>query len=108
MGAPGVDAEAALPPHACEVGAVQDLENEAEALLELGLPLLEDRRRCGDDDELRLLAKQELAGDEAGLDGLAEAGVVRDEEVDARESERLAQWLHLVGVDFDPSPERRL
>ena len=43
-----------------------------------------------------------------GLDGLAEAGVVGDEEVDARQTERLAQRLHLVGVDLDAGAERRL
>ncbi len=108
MGAPRVHAEAALAAHPRQVGAVEDLEHEAEALLELVLPLLEDRRRRGDDDGLRLLAQQQLAGDEARLDRLAEAGVVGDEEVDARQPERLAQRLHLVGVDLDAGAERRL
>ena len=91
-----------------DVVAVEDLEDEAEALLELGLPLLEHRRRRRDDDRLRLLAQQQLARDQAGLDRLAEAGVVGDEEVDAREPQRLAQRLHLVGVDLDAGAERRL
>ena len=91
-----------------EVGAVEDLEDEAEALLELGLPLLEHRRRRGDDDRLGLLAQQQLARDQARLDRLAEAGVVGDEEVDARQAQRLAQRLHLVGVDLDAGAERRL
>ena len=43
-----------------------------------------------------------------GLDGLAEAGVVGDEEVDAGHAERLAKRLHLVGVDLDAGPERGL
>ena len=51
--APRVHAEAALAPHPRQVGAVEDLEDEAEALLELALPLLEDRRRRRDDDRLR-------------------------------------------------------
>ena len=106
--APRVDAEAALAAHPRQVGAVEDLEHEAEALLELGLPLLEDRGRRRDDDGLGLLAQQQLARDEPGLDGLAEAGVVGDEEVDARQPERLAQRLHLVGVDLDAGAERRL
>ena len=108
MRAPRVHAEAALAAHPRQVGAVEDLEHQAEALLELGLPLLEDRGRRGDDDGLRLLAQEQLARDQARLDRLAEAGVVGDEEVDARQPERLAQRLHLVGVDLDAGAERRL
>ena len=106
--APRVHAEAALAAHPRQVGAVEDLEHEAEALLELGLPLLEHRRRRRDDDRLGLLAQEQLARDQAGLDRLAEAGVVGDEEVDARQAQRLAQRLHLVGVDLDAGAERRL
>ena len=108
MRAPRIHAEAALAPHPRQVGAVEDLEHEAEAVLELALPLLEHRGRRGDHDGLRLLAQEQLAGDQAGLDRLAEASVVGNEEVHAREPERLAQRLHLVGVDLDAGAERRL
>ena len=106
--APGVDAEAPLAAHSRDVGAVEDLEDQAEALLELALPLFEHRRRGGDDDGLRLAPQEQFAGDQAGLDGLAEAGVVGDEEVDAGQAERLAQRLHLVGVERDAGAERGL
>ena len=108
MRAPGVDAEAALAPHPGEVVAVDDLEQQTEAFLQLAAPLLEHRGRGGDDDVLDLLAEQQLLGDQAGFDRLAEAGVVGDEQVDPGELERLAQGLHLVGVDLDPGAERRL
>ncbi len=55
-----------------------------------------------------LLAQQQLARDQPRLDRLAETGVIGDEEVHAREPQRLAQRLHLVGVDLDPRSERRL
>ena len=105
---PGIHAEAALPAHPCQVRPVQDLEDQAEAFLELGLPLLDDGRRRGDDDGLRLATQQQLSRDEPGLDRLAETRVVRDEEADAGETQGLAQRLHLVGVDLDAGPERRL
>ena len=108
VGAPRVDAEASLLADPREPGAVEDDEEEAEAFLHLGLPLLQDGRGRGDDDRPGLLAKEQFAGDEAGFDGLAEAGVVGDEEVDARQAERLAQRLHLVGVDPDAGAKRRL
>jgi len=79
-----------------------------EALLELGLPLLQHRRRGRNDDGLGLPAQQQLTGDETGFDRLAQARVVGDEEVHAREPERFAKRLHLVGVDLDARPKRRL
>lgn len=106
--APRVHAKPTLAPHPRQVGAVEDLEHKAEALFELSLPLLQDRGRRRDDDGLRLLAQEQLARDQARLDRLAKSRVVGDEQVDARESKRLAQRLHLVGVNLDPGPERRL
>ena len=38
----------------------------------------------------------------------AEAGIVRDEQIHSRQQRRLAQRLHLVGVQLDASAERRL
>ena len=73
VGAPRIDAKAAFLADTREVHAVENHEEETEALLHLRLPLLQDGRGCGDHDRLRLLAQQQLAGDEAGLDGLAES-----------------------------------
>ena len=108
VGAPRVDSETPFLPDACEVRTVEDHEEEAEAFLHLSLPLLQHGRGRDDRDRPRLLSKQQLAGDETRFDGLAEAGVVGDEEVDARHSERLSERLHLVGVNLDARPERRL
>ena len=108
VGAPGVDAEAALPAQCRHVASVENHEHEPETILQLALPLFEHRRGYGGDDDLRLAAQEQLAGDQAGLDGLAEAGVVGDEEIDARQPQGLAQRLHLVGVDRDAGAERGL
>jgi len=58
-------------------------EDEAEALLELSLPLFEDRGRRHDDDGLRLLAQEQLARDQTRFDCLAETSIIGDEKVDA-------------------------
>ena len=108
VGAPRVDAEAAFPTHPGDVAPVENHEDQPETVLQLALPLFQHRRRHGGDDRLRLAAQEQLAGDQARLDGLAEAGIVRDEEVDARQPQRLAQRLHLVGVNRDAGAERRL
>ena len=46
--------------------------------------------------------------DQPGLDRLAEADVVGDQQVDARKPQRLAQRQQLVGVEPDAGAERRL
>ena len=85
VGHPRIHPEAALATHPTQVGAVEDLEHQTEAILQLALPLLQHRRRRGDDDRLRLPAQQQLPGDEPRLDGLAEPGVVGDEQIDPRQ-----------------------
>jgi len=90
------------------VSIVLPVYNEAETLVELGLPLLQDRRRRRDHDGLGLLAKKKLACNEAGLDRLSKAGVIGNEEIDARQAKRLAQRLHLVGINLYSGPEGRL
>ncbi len=47
-------------------------------------------------DEVDPLAEQQLLQDQAGLDGLAEADVVGDEQVGARQLERLLERRELV------------
>ena len=107
-GRPRVDAVAALLPDALDVIAVEDLEDQAEALFQFVLPLQEHGGRTGDDDFLHATPEQQLAGDQSGFDGLAEAHVVRDEEIHARQQKRLAQRLELVGVDADAGAKGRL
>ena len=106
--APGIHAETALLPDLREVGAVEDREQQAEALFHLRLPLLQHRGGGSDNDGVDFLPEQQLARDEAGFDGLAEAGIVRDEQIDPWQPERLAERLHLVGVDLDSGTKRRL
>ena len=62
VGRPGIDAVAPLLPDPGDVVLVEDLEDQAEAVLQLLLPLEEHRRRAGDDDVLDLLAEQAVRG----------------------------------------------
>jgi hypothetical protein len=102
LGGPGVDLVAALLAGLGDEVAVVDLEVEAEALVELFLPLEADAGGGDDEDEVDALAEEELLEDEAGLDGLAKADVVGDEEVGAGELEGLHEGRELVGLDVDP------
>jgi hypothetical protein len=90
VGGPGVDAEAALAAATGDEGAVVDLEAEAEAR-SISSCHCRQTRAGDDEDVVDALAQEQLLEDEAGLDGLAEADVVGDEEVGARELEGLHQ-----------------
>jgi len=63
--------------------------------------------RRGDDDRLRLLAQQQLAGDQAGLDRLANPDVVADEQPDRVQPQRHQKWHVLVGPRLDGNPGDR-
>jgi hypothetical protein len=107
-GRPGVDAEAAGAPAREDKLAVVQGELEAEALPELVAPLEGDGGRRGDDGAVDALPEEELVQDETGFDGLSEAHVVGDEEVDAGQGEGLAERFELVGVGDDAGAERGL
>jgi hypothetical protein len=107
-GLPGVDAEAAGASAGEDEVAVVEGEIEAEALPELVAPLEGDGGRRGDDGAVDALSEEELVQDESGFDGLAEAHVVGDEEVDAGQGEGLAERFELVGLGDDAGAERGL
>src|SRR5262245_23388689 len=54
------------------------------------------------------MAKHQLQQHEAGLNRLAEANVVRDEQVDARHLDRANDRIELIALDLDAAAERRL
>jgi hypothetical protein len=74
---------------------------EVEARLELGHPLLDEVRRAQHDEPLDVAAVEQLAGDERGLDGLADADVVGDEQAHRVELQRHEQRHELVGARLD-------
>jgi hypothetical protein len=61
-----------------------------------------------DDDPSYPVPQQHLLDDQAGLDRLAQAHVVGDEEVDSGHRERLGYRLELVLLDRDSAAERCL
>lgn len=101
MRRPGVYPEAAFAANTFHVVLVEDLEQETEPRFEFLLPLKQHRRRAGHDDLSHLLAKEQFAGDEAGLNGLAEPHVVSDEQIDTRKKQCLPERFKLVGVQLD-------
>ena len=83
-------------------GAGQDqLGVDVELVAQLGLPLLGEVRRAEHGQASRLAAVEQLAGDQAGFDGLADADVVGDQEPNRVELQRHQQRDELVGAGLD-------
>ena len=78
-----------------------------ELVAQLGLPLLGQVRRAEHGQALDLAAVQQLAGDQAGFDGLADAHIVGDQQADRVELERHQQRHELVGPRLDANPGKR-
>ena len=108
VGGPRVNAPTPLPSHLGDVLPIHHGKTQPEAALHLPLPLQHHRRRRNYHHPVHLLAQQQLAHDQPGFDRFAQAHVVGDEQAHPRHAQRLAQWLQLVGLHIDASPQGRL
>ena len=88
--------------------AIDNIEGKTELAFQFILPLHRHGGWGRDDDVINAPAQQKLAGDQPGLDRLAEADVVGDQKVDPRKSQGLAQWQQLIRIEPDSGAERRL
>ena len=104
-GAPGIHRPAPFLADPIHREPVERVEDQAEAGLELPLPLCHHRRRADDDDVLHAPPEEQLAGDQPGFDRLPESDVVGDEEIDPWEKQRFAEGLELIGIEADAGPE---
>jgi len=95
---PGVRAIPAPPPQFLQMAGIDDLEGEAELALQLVAPLAGHRGRSDDHGIVDPAAQQQLAQDQPGLDRLAQPHIVGDQQVDARQPQRLAQGEQLIGI----------
>ncbi len=105
---PRVDPEASLAAACVDVRLVHDHEAETEPLRKLVSPLEQDGRRARDDDSVDALAKEKLLEDEPRFDRLAQADVVRDEQVDPRKGQGLSERFELIVLRDDPGSQRSL
>ena len=67
-----------------------------------------ERGRADDEHGAGPVAQEQLLDDQPGLDGLAQADVVGDEQVDAGHLQRPDHRVELVVLDGDAGAERRL
>jgi hypothetical protein len=100
--------QAAPPPQLAHQVAVDDAELEAELVAHLVAPLDLQARGADDQHGPGAVAQQELLDDQAGLDGLAEADVVGDEQADPRHLQGASDGVELVVLDRDAAAERRV
>ena len=105
---PGIGTVTAIAAHRRQVLAVDDDERQTELGFEFVLPLPHHAGRRGDHGEIDTAAQQHLAQYQAGLDGFARTDIIRNQQVHARQAERLAQGEQLIGVEADTGAERCL
>ena len=98
---PGIDVDAPAAPQFLHQRAVHDAEVEAELVPHLLLPLDLQRRGADDQDAPGTVADDEFQGRHAGLDGLAQAHVVGDEQVDPRHLDGPHHRVKLIVLDVD-------
>ena len=75
--------------------------------LQLARPLLDEMGRAQDRETIRLAAIDQLAQDQAGLDRLADADIVRDQQAHDGKAQRHQQRHELIGTRFEAQPRRR-
>ncbi len=105
---PRVDVDSPLPSQVPHQLAVHDAEVEAELVPHLVPPLDLERGRAEDQDPAGTVPEDQFEGDHPGLDGLAQANVVGDQQVDPRHLDRPDHGVKLVVLDVDARSERRL
>ena len=105
---PRIDMDAPLPPQVPHQFAIHDAEVEAELVPHLVPPLDLQRRRADDQDSAGPVADDEFQIDHPGFDGLAQAHVVSNQQVDPRHLDRPHHRVKLVVFDVDARAEWRL
>ncbi len=105
---PGVGVRAAGTPKFFHRGGVHDAEVQAELVPHLIAPLQGEAGRADDQHGACPVPQDQLLHDQAGLDRLAEAHVVGDEQVRPRHGQRPDHRVELVVIDLDAGPERGL
>ena len=96
------------PPQVPHQFAVHDAEVEAELVPHLVPPLDLERGRADDQDPPGPVADDQFEGDHPRFDGLAQAHVVGDQQVDPRHLDRPDHRVKLVVLDVDARAERGL
>ncbi|WP_372499932.1 hypothetical protein [Streptomyces sudanensis] len=105
MDAEGVGGRTVGAAQAGAVLGVHDGELQAELLGHLVAPLQGQSGGADDHDAAGPAAQEQFLDDEAGLDGLAEADVVGEEEVDAGGADGPGDRFQLVRLDGDARAE---
>lgn len=80
---------------------------DVELGAQLADPLIDEVRRAQDAEALDLAAVEEFAKDEAGLDGLADADVVGDQQANHGQAHRHQQRYELIGSRLEADARRR-
>lgn len=105
---PRVRVQASLPAQALDAGAVHDHKRKAELVKHLVAPLDLQGNRANNQHAVSAMSKQQFRDGHAGLDRLAKAHTVGNEEVDPGHFHGPDDWVELVAFDLNAAAEGRL
>src|SRR5690606_34739894 len=108
MGSPGIGMDAAIAAQLLNVGRVDNPEIKAKLFQHLHTPLFLQRCGADDQDSASSVAQQHLLDDETGLNGLAQADVIGDEQIDAGHVNGAYQRVKREVLNTDATAERCL
>jgi hypothetical protein len=108
MGCPWVGVNATLAPQLLDIGVIDHAEFEAELLQHFDAPFLLERGGADDQYGAGTVPEQQLLDDQPRFDGLAQADVVGDEQVDSSHVDGANQRVELEVFDAHATAERRL
>jgi hypothetical protein len=108
MGGPRVGMDATFAPQLFDISGIDHAELKAELFQHLDTPLLLERGWADDQYGTGTVPQQHLLDDQPSLDGLAQADVVGDEQIDACHVDGANQRVELEVLDADATSERCL
>src|SRR5258707_2771887 len=105
---PRIDVDTALSSQIADRFTVDDAKLETELVPHFLLPLHLQRRRADDQNGPNPMTQDHLLNNQTGLDGLAQAYIVRNQKVDPRHGECPNDRVELVFINFDTAAKRGL
>ncbi len=105
---PGIDVQTATAAKPAHQLAIDNPKIETKLLAHLVAPLELQRRRADNQDAAGAMTNEQVLGDQAGLNRLAQADIIGNQQIDSRHLNRPHHRVKLIILDLDPAAKRRL
>src|SRR5258708_35275540 len=105
---PGLDMNSAFASKLADAFAIDNSKFQPKLIAHFLLPLYLESRRTNNQNRSNPVTKDEFLNNEPSFDRLAEANVIRNQQVHAGHRKRTNYWVKLVLVDLDAATEGRM